>query len=483
VSADEVARLVSGPLRRPAHLDLAARLRTLVLDGRLPVAIRLPAERGIADALGISRTTVTAAYDDLRTSGYAVSRVGAGTWTSVPSVPATQSARSGPSALPVWVPSPTRADEIDLAHAAPAAPPQLHRAYVAALADLPRHLPTHGYHPQGLPELRARIAERFTARGLPTTVEQVTVTAGALAAARLALDLAVGPGDRVLVEHPTYPNALDAIRDAGARPVAVPLADGWHASAFADAARQTDPRAAYLQPDFHNPTGVLLPNDERARLSRVLRRAGAVGIVDETMVELALDEPPGEPMATHLPTNAITVGSASKIFWGGLRIGWLRTSADQAQRLAMLRATTDLGSPVMDQLAAAHLIDSLDEVTAHRRRELLDQRDALLAEVARSFPDWAVRPPTGGMVLWCRLPEPIATPLCWAAGQVGLRLTPGSRFAAEPAFENYLRLPYTLPVEDLRVAMQRLAGVAAGVGPWRREQRLRRAEVKQQAVV
>jgi DNA-binding transcriptional MocR family regulator len=221
-------------------------------------------------------------------------------------------------------------------------------------------------------------------------------------------------------------------------------------------------------------------------LGRALRRTDCVAVVDETMVELELDEPPGEPLARHLPPNAITVGSASKIFWGGLRIGWLRTSADQARRLAMLRATTDLGSPVVDQLAAAHLIDCLDEVRAHRRRELLAQRDTLLAAVRSAFPSWTVRPPGGGMVMWCRLPEPIATPLSWAAGQVGLRVTPGSRFAAEPAFENYLRLPYTLPVDDLRRAVELLAEVASEVGPWGRSRRLpeqRRADVLQQAVV
>lgn len=419
----------------------------LILDGRLPVGVRLPAERSVALALGVSRTTATAAYDQLRASGHATSQVGAGTWTAVPSSP-------GP--WPVWVPSPAGPSETDMAHAAPSAPPHLHGAYVKALDDLPRHLHGHGYHPQGLPELRARIADRFTARGLPTVPEQVTITAGALSGVRLALGLIVGRGERVLVEHPSYPNALDAIREAGARAVTIPVRDGWDVDAYAAAARQTAPRAAYLQPDFHNPTGLVLPERDRAALAAALTRARCVVVVDETVTELSLGEQPPPPFAAYLPADAITVGSASKVFWGGLRIGWIRSSADRARQIAMIRATADLGSPVLDQLATGHLLDALEDVRDYRRAELRAQRDALIADLRERLPDWDVPLPMGGLSLWCRLPEPIATPLASAAARYGLRVTPGPRFAADPAFESWLRLPYTLPVEDLRRAVDLL---------------------------
>jgi DNA-binding transcriptional MocR family regulator len=216
----ELARLlgsweVSG---QPAYAALAARVRLLVLDGRLPVGVRLPPERELASALDRSRTTAAAAYDLLRESGYAASRQGSGTWTTLPGE-ATQ--------VPTWAPEPVPAGVIDLAHAAPSAPPQLHAAYAAALDELPRHLPGTGYDYRGLLTLRTRVAERFTARGLTTTPDQVLITSGALQAVRLALGLFAGAGDRVLIEQPGYPNGLDVVSDLGARAVPVPVQDGW----------------------------------------------------------------------------------------------------------------------------------------------------------------------------------------------------------------------------------------------------------------
>ena len=154
--------------RPPLYVALADRLRLLVGDGRLPIGSRLPAERELAAALHLSRATVAAAYARLRDQGWADARQGAGTWTRLP---------AGPHRA-AGCPRRPAPGVIDLAHAAPAAPPQVPAAFAAALDDLPRLLPGHGYHPQGLPELRARVAERYTERGLPTTAEQVLITSG-----------------------------------------------------------------------------------------------------------------------------------------------------------------------------------------------------------------------------------------------------------------------------------------------------------------
>ena len=103
------------------------------------------------------------------------------------------------------------------------------------------------------------------------------------------LDALLAPGDRVLVESPSYPLALDAIRRAGGRPVALPIeARGWDVSAALDAVRDTGARAAYLMPDFHNPTGRLMDAPTRAALAGALARAGCSAIVDETTVDLDL---------------------------------------------------------------------------------------------------------------------------------------------------------------------------------------------------
>ena len=116
------------------------------------------------------------------------------------------------------------------------------------------------------------------------------VTSGALAGLAVTARALLSPGDRVLLESPTYPNAIDTLRRSGARPVALPLdRDGWDVGAADAALRQTAPRAAYLIPDFHNPTGALMPDAQRAALGDALAGTHTVGVVDETLVDLAHD--------------------------------------------------------------------------------------------------------------------------------------------------------------------------------------------------
>ncbi|HEX7188602.1 MAG TPA: PLP-dependent aminotransferase family protein [Actinomycetes bacterium] len=441
--------------RPPLYAALAARLRLLIGDGRLPIGARLPAERELAAALHVSRATVAAAYGRLREQGWADARQGAGTWTRLP---------AGPS-QGAWLPAPARPGVIDFAHAAPAAPPQVPAAFAAALDELPRLLPGHGYHPQGLPELRARIADRYTARGVPTTPEQVLVTAGALHAVSVAVETLVDRGGRVLVEHPTYPNALDAVRSLGRRAVPVAATAGEPDALVRDlsrAARQTSPGAAYLMPDFQNPTGLLLDEPLRRRLAVGLRQAGVMAIVDETLADLGIDaEPPPPFAAIARPEAVVTVGSMSKSVWGGLRVGWLRAEEDVVRRLAAVAGHTHMSGPVLEQLAACQLLDAADEVLTARRDDLRRQRDVLVAELGRHLPGWEVPVPSGGLVLWCRLPSLSSTALVSAAESRGLLLAPGPRFGTGHAFDDRLRLPYTQPVDVITRGVQLLADAVA----------------------
>src|SRR3954447_20593275 len=280
LSGPHLARLI-GAWRsaRPGYVALAAAIRLLVLDGRLPLRTRLPGERELAAALGVSRTTAAAAYASLRDEGFLISRRGAGSWTSLPAD--RRAAAPGDEAPP-------EGDVIDLSAAATAAPEgALHRALAAATAELPRHLPGSGYDAVGLRALRAAIADRLTARGAATTPEQVLVTAGPQHALALLLRVLAGPGDRVLVDHPTYPNALDAVRAAGARPVPVALTPGgWDLDMLEATLRQSAPRLAYLIADHHNPTGLTLDADARARAVALARATRTPLVVDETMAEL-----------------------------------------------------------------------------------------------------------------------------------------------------------------------------------------------------
>jgi DNA-binding transcriptional MocR family regulator len=458
INGPHVARLL-GDWRsaRPDYVSLAAAIRLLVLDGRLPLRTRLPGERELAVALGTSRTTTAAAYAALRDEGFLASRRGSGSWTRLPAD------RTG--TLPEAV---TGGAEIDLGFAATAAPERaLHRALAAATAELPRHLPGPGYDALGLPVLRSAIAAHLTRRGAPTAPEQVLVTAGAQHALALVLRVLAGPGDRVLVDHPTYPNALDAIRAAGARPVPVALTpDGWDLEMLAATLRQAAPRLAYVIADHHNPTGLTLPDAERDRLVALARATRTPLVVDETLAELVLDEdaPAPTPLAAH--DDVIAIGSMSKAYWAGLRIGWIRAAAPLVQRLAQARATIDLSSPVVEQLVATELLADPDAVLLPHRAALRARRDALAAALRTTLPGWSFELPRGGLSLWVELDAPRSSALAAVAIQHGVRLAAGPRFGVDGAFERFLRLPYTLPEPRLAEAVERIAlawhAVAAG---------------------
>jgi DNA-binding transcriptional MocR family regulator len=428
-----------------------------VLDGQLPLGTRLPAERELAQSLETSRTLIGAALDRLRDDGLVASRRGAGSWITSPRSGAREASVQHCGAL------------IDFARAAPAAAPGLVPAFDAARRALSDHLGEHGYHERGLLVLRERIAQRYNARGLPTTPAQVMITNGAHHAFVLALRLLTGPGDRVLVEQPTYPNALEAIRAAHA--ITVPVAidanggQGWDIAGIEAALRQAAPRLAYLIVDFQNPTGLRLDADGRERLSKALTRARTPVVVDETMAELDLDGDPAHgppPLAAFARDLAITVGSASKSHWGGLRIGWIRASEELLGRLVSARYAVDLGSPVFEQLVLAELLLD-DSLLPERREDIRGLRDSLVAALSRYCPDWTFTLPAGGLSLWCRLPEPMSTRLAVAAVNHGVQIAPGSRFGVHGGLEGRLRLPFAQPPDRLFEAVRRLSAAAASV--------------------
>ena len=446
----------------PAYRELADVVRLLVLDGRVPLDMALPSERALAETLGVSRTTVTAAYSSLREQGFLSSRQGSRGRTCIPRrMPAGANGPGGatdlisPTALagaPGLAPPPGL---LDLAYASlPASGEVVHRAFAAALTELPALLPGFGYDAIGIAPLREAIAARYTDAGVPTTADQILVTSGAQHALNIVLRTLAGRQDKVLVDHPTYPHALDAIRASGCRPVpvALPHGHGWDVDGMEAAMMQQRPTMAYVVPDFHNPTGRMMSDPQRRRLVQAAAAAGTVLVVDETLRELNLDGVSTAPVAAFSPA-VVTIGSLSKSHWAGLRTGWIRAGRTLIQRFAAARTTMDLGGPVVEQLAAAHLVRSLAEPLPARLEALRGNRAALLELIGGILPDWLPERPDGGLSIWCRLPAPISTALTVIGPDVGVRLAAGPRFGVGGAFEHYLRVPFTLPPAQLETAV------------------------------
>ncbi|WP_347954930.1 PLP-dependent aminotransferase family protein [Gordonia aichiensis] len=432
----------AGP--RPGYQALADALRVLVLDGRVPVGTAVPSERTLAEALDVSRTTVAGAYAALRESGHLQSRQGARSVLR----------------LPVQIPREpidlgAEADMIKLNIAAPPAPEKvMHDAYRYALECAPGYLPGTGLYPHGLRALAETIAERYRYRGLPTDADQILITSGAQHALRLILDTHVAPGDRVLVEQPTHHGTILALARHRARPVAVGLdpVHGWDLDQLESTVRLQRPRLIFLIPDFHNPTGLLLDEAGRIRLAEISARHRVPIVIDETMVEIGLDVAAPPPVAAFDATSGraqiITLGSASKTVWPGLRVGWIRVDA-RPDAYALARYESDLGGAVVEQFAAQYALDHLADFLPQRLADLRGRRGSALAAIAEHLPGAVPVRGVGGLCLWVGLPQPVASATASAAADLGVRLIPGGSFGPHGGFAGHVRIPYTLDVTTL----------------------------------
>ena len=451
LSATRLAELL-GPLDRvgPAYREIADRIRLLVVDGRVADGSRLPSERELATATGVSRTTTTRAYAELRESGLLASRQGSG---SIVRVPFEASSVSSLIVLP------NDAGTIAMTYAAPAGPPGLARAFESAATKLPGLLATTGYLPDGLPVLREILAQRYTDGGLPTDPDQIVVTSGAMGAISLLARTLVGRGQRVLVEGLSYPHAHDSFVAAGGRLSPLPIdRSPWDIDALTSTLAGSPHRAAYLIPDFHNPTAAVMTDDQRSAWARELRRHDVVPVVDESLRELNLDGVELPPVFATYDPRALLIGSSSKAYWGGLRVGWIRAPREAVMPLVQARMMDDLGTSAFDQLVVAELLAEGGQTAAAGRARLRASRDHLLAELARELPDVQAPCPPGGLSLWVTLPERMSSRLTSAAARHGLLLTPGPRFFshAGPAGERHLRLPYNQSHDILTEAVARL---------------------------
>jgi DNA-binding transcriptional MocR family regulator len=429
----------------PAYAALADRVRLLILDGRIALGTRLPAERELAAQLSLSRTTVSAAYADLRDSGHLESIRGSGSIARLPRAAG-------------YVHDVLATDQLDFSKATLPSHPAVADAAQRAAATLPTFLGESGFDTVGLRVTRQAIADRYTARGLPTDPDEILVTVGAQHAIALLSNTLLSRGDRAIIESPSYPHAVEALRGAGARLVAVPVTaeGGWDESALEQAFQRTSPVLAYLMPDNHNPTGATMPRPLRQKVVALAAQQGTTLIIDETIGGLELDgQQPEPPLATL--GRAVLLGSVGKSVWGGLRIGWIRAERELIQRVARHRFMTDLGTPVLEQLILVELLADFDRILADRRDYLRASRDHLIRRLAERVPEWRVPHVAGGITTWVELGLPISSQLALAARSEGLVIAAGSRFGVEGLFERFIRIPFTYPPDVIDRGVDALA--------------------------
>ena len=447
----------SGPLYR----RLAAALRTAIARGDLPVGELLPPERILARQLAVSRSTVVAAYALLCDEQLLERRQGSG--TRVRSAPP----RRG-SGLPGALNRNTifrrmtdgPGGTIDLTGAYLLEPGGLPDALLDGVyAEMAPLAATSGYSPLGYPPLREAIASHLTLRGVPTTADQILVTSGAQQAIYMAAWLYLQRGDVAVVENPTYPGALDALTAVGARLVSVRTGrHGPDLDALAEHLARSSPRLVYLIPTYQNPVGGVLAEPARRALVHLIQQHQVPLLEDDSLSGLSIVGEAPPPVAAFAPNAPIlTAGSLSKLFWAGLRVGWVRASEPVIAQLGRLKAVADLGGSLPGQVIASRLLTEYDEIRRQRRPVIAQRLELATRLLAHMLPDWSWDTPQGGLCLWARLPYGSATEFAQVALRTGVSIVAGSVASADGSFDDHVRLPFGHRPETLEQGIQRLA--------------------------
>jgi DNA-binding transcriptional MocR family regulator len=326
----------------------------------------------------------------------------------------------------------------------------------------------YGYEVAGHPPLREALAGHLTERWrLPTVGEQIIVTTGAQQAIGLAAELYTRSGDAAVIEDPTYLTAIDVFTAGGLRLASVSTGvQGVRPERLREAIVQTSARFSYLMPTFHNPVGSVMPERERREVAYLADELQVPVIEDLTTADLALAEEPPPPIgAFQGQVPVLTIGSLSKVLWGGLRIGWIRAPEPVVQRLARIKLVTDHGSSTVSQVVAVRLMRRFEELRERRRALIRGRKEVLESLLRERLPGWTWDPPSGGLCLWVRLPEGDATAFAAVAVRHGVTLVPGPMSSVVGGFADRIRLPYVLDPGQLRDGVERLARAWAEYEP------------------
>lgn len=386
-------------------------VRALRLEiGIANVGARLPSTRTLAQDLGMSRNTVSAAYGELANDGLIVSRFGGGsfigglTHTPAPQVPtASMPATQRPPVLSGFGQRVTALEESPVLER-----PELHfdfRYGLPVLGDFPftawsrivarqalnAAVAVTGYgNPSGHPGLRAEIAEYLRrARGIDCRVEEIIITNGSQQALDLIARVLVDPGDRIVLEEPHYEGARQAMEAAGARVVAVPV-DGDGLQVDKLPGRSARCRLVYVTPSHQFPAGAVLSAARRRKLLDWASTQNCFVVEDDYDGELRYDVAPLAAIkGQDAEDRVIYVGTLSKVLFPSLRVGYIVSPRSLVKSLVAAKHICDRQTPTVLQsslcefLAQGHFNRHLSRVRAlcaRRRKTLLRAIDAHLGD-------------------------------------------------------------------------------------------------------
>ena len=460
--------------------QLVERFVGAIDSGELASGEKLPPTRALAAAAGVNHLTAARVYRKLAEDGYVTATVGRGTFvrTVVPAgvrsegddwqayvLPERETSyqeeilsdafrlarQEGMISLATGFPSPRFHPTEELArHAA------------EAFAEVGQDVIAYT-NPEGLLELRERIAEGGLKRGFAERPEEIIVTSGGQQAIDVAVRAIVEPGDVVVVESPTFVGTLAALRSTGARVIGVPVDEGGlDVEALEQVLARHEVKLCTLQPACQNPTGNDLAPERRARLTQLAAERNFFVLEDGVYADLRYEGDRPKALRSDAPGHVVHVNSLSKVVGGGLRVGWIAARGPVLERMTTLKQGADFHTSTLVQHMAARYL-ATDAYAANIAASLpyyRERRDVLLAALDKHLAgEVRAAVPRGGHHVWATLVRPIEERVLYAeAVRSGVSFTPGGAVTAERSHQTSFRLSFSLlEPEDLEEGVKRLA--------------------------
>ena len=323
---------------------------------------------------------------------------------------------------------------------------------------------------QGDPTLREQITDVMRLVGIEANADDVVVTVGSQQALNLVTRIFCDPGDVVICEAPSYVGALGVFAAYQCKVVHVAMDDNGLIPEHLDSALASVAASGrrvkflYTIPSYHNPAGVSLSADRRAKVLEICRRHDVLVIEDDPYGLLGFEGEPYRALRADDPSRVVYLGSFSKTFSPGLRVGWALASHAIRDRLVLAQESATLCPPVFNQLAVSAYLaghDWMGQIKTFREM-YRERRDAMLESLADLMPattTWTT--PKGGFFVWVTLPEGIdAKAMSPRAVTARVAYVPGTAFYADGFGSQCMRLSYCFPSpERIREGIRRLAAV------------------------
>lgn len=440
----------------PLYKQLSASIMSLAETGALEYGAQMPSERELAGALHLSRNTVKAAYQVLRDEQWLETRQG--------QAPVLKSESKGEFMMSKSIPDFIAYDEADVVNLAWGGPPiaPIVETMLMTPLEIDPDLRTPG---EGLPEMRDQLlaevlAQQLRDSGVPASPDEFAITNGGLHSLSLLLDALVRPPATVVLEDIVWGDVPDTVNRSRARVACMPMDEQ---GIIADLAVQTIHAARpelVLTTNFHNPTGVTIAEDTAQAILDAAADVGAIVVDNRCAAELAMASSAPRPLAAYdSRASVVTIGSMSKVFWHGLKIGWIHANRTLATHLQRMRDFYDCGAPpVMQHLVGVLVRDHWEDTVRWRREQIRASMEAGVEQIAASSIPVDISMPPGGAWLWLRTPGYDPEALMRRARREGVMVTPGPLYATRAGADSQaIRVACVGDPDDIREGIDRLA--------------------------